>query len=60
VNMASVASLIARTALSRRESRGAHYRSDFPARDDGRFGHSSILAIGEEPSLLKGELLIGR
>ena len=59
VNMASVASLIACCALARCESRGAHFRSDFPVRDDVRFGHSSLLAMGEEPSLLKGERLTG-
>jgi succinate dehydrogenase/fumarate reductase flavoprotein subunit len=30
----TVARLIARAALRREESRGGHYRSDFPQRDD--------------------------
>jgi L-aspartate oxidase len=33
-NLTSVARLIARAALRREESRGGHYREDFPARDD--------------------------
>ena len=34
VNVVTVAYLIARAALRREESRGAHYRDDYPARDD--------------------------
>jgi len=33
-NLVSVARLIARAALRREESRGGHFRADFPARDD--------------------------
>ena len=33
-NLATVGSLIARAALRRTESRGAHFRADFPAKDD--------------------------
>jgi L-aspartate oxidase len=33
-NLVTVARLIARAALGREESRGAHYRADFPVRDD--------------------------
>ncbi|HEY3364197.1 MAG TPA: L-aspartate oxidase [Symbiobacteriaceae bacterium] len=33
-NLASVALLVAKAALERQESRGGHYRSDFPERDD--------------------------
>jgi L-aspartate oxidase len=33
-NLTTVGSLIARAALRRTESRGAHFRADFPAKDD--------------------------
>ncbi len=34
MNLLTVARLIARAALRREESRGAHYRDDYPQRDD--------------------------
>ena len=34
VNVVTVAYLVARAALRREESRGAHYRDDYPGRDD--------------------------
>ena len=37
VNLTTVARLIARAALRREESRGGHYRADFPARDDAHW-----------------------
>jgi len=36
-NLLTVARLIARAALRREESRGGHYREDFPNREDGRW-----------------------
>ncbi|PYS81316.1 MAG: L-aspartate oxidase [Acidobacteria bacterium] len=42
-NFLTVAALIARAALWREESRGAHFRVDFPARDDGRWRVHSII-----------------
>jgi succinate dehydrogenase / fumarate reductase flavoprotein subunit/fumarate reductase flavoprotein subunit len=36
-NLLEVAALTARSALERTESRGAHYRADFPSTDDARW-----------------------
>jgi L-aspartate oxidase len=45
-NIAESGMAIARSALARMESRGSHYRSDCPARDDENFGKHSVLADG--------------
>ena len=34
---------IARSALARTESRGGHYRTDYPAKDDARFRKHSVM-----------------
>jgi len=41
-NLHTLATLIARSALAREESRGSHYRSDFPYHDDDFQKHSLI------------------
>jgi L-aspartate oxidase len=41
-----LAQIIVRCALAREESRGGHYRSDFPFRDDEKFGKHSIVTRG--------------
>lgn len=43
-NLQQAAWLITRSALAREESRGAHYRTDFPAHDDKRFLQHSVVA----------------
>jgi L-aspartate oxidase len=47
-NMHTLALLIARSALAREESRGSHYRSDFPYRSDEDFQKHSVAQIGKE------------
>ena len=42
-NMLSIAQLIANGALLRKESRGGHFRTDFPKRDDENFLHHSLV-----------------
>jgi L-aspartate oxidase len=42
-NIHAVSLLVARSALAREESRGAHYRTDFPAHDDVKFLKHSII-----------------
>jgi L-aspartate oxidase len=49
-NFLNVATLIARSALWREESRGAHYRTDFPARDDEHWRVHSIVRAGADIS----------
>ena len=45
-NLADVAHAMTRCALFREESRGAHFRSDFPERDDQRFRGHTLLEAG--------------
>jgi L-aspartate oxidase len=42
-NMLTVAAMVAESALVRTESRGTHFRSDFPERDDARYCRSIFL-----------------
>lgn len=48
-NVWMLAQLIARSALAREESRGSHYRSDFPLRSDEKLGKHSHIARDRDP-----------
>jgi L-aspartate oxidase len=48
-NIWLLAQLIARSALARQESRGSHYRSDHPFRDDEKFQKHSHIARDRDP-----------
>ena len=47
-NLHTLAQLITRSAIAREESRGSHYRSDFPYRNEEDFAKHSVIARGEE------------
>ena len=42
-NILQAGLLIARSALAREESRGAHYRVDFPLKNDQKFAKHSVV-----------------
>ena len=48
-NILTVARLIARCALAREESRGAHYRSDFPLKNDSKPPRHSYIFQNSSP-----------
>jgi L-aspartate oxidase len=52
-NLHALALLIARSGLAREESRGSHYRSDFPYRNDEEFGKHSVVLKGHSVQFLK-------
>jgi len=51
LNMVEVAETIVLGALERRESRGAHARTDYPERDDENFLKHSVIRRGEDGEL---------
>jgi L-aspartate oxidase len=50
-NMITLATLTAHAARYRTESRGAHWRDDFPERDDARWRAHTVWARGAKPRL---------
>ncbi len=51
VNMLTLGRLVAQSAWLRQESRGAHWREDFPQRDDAHWKHHLILTRSEDEDL---------
>jgi succinate dehydrogenase / fumarate reductase flavoprotein subunit len=54
-SLLDVAETIVSSALARQESRGAHYRSDFPIRDDRRWLKHSLIRRTPEGTALTYE-----
>ncbi len=60
-NMLDLAETIVLGALKREESRGAHWRTDFPARDDKRFlKHTLITKTAEGLKVTYKDVTLGR
>jgi L-aspartate oxidase len=60
-NLRELGELVARSALAREESRGSHYRSDFPYRDDDKFQRHSVMVKGKDIAFeLKSGAAAGR
>ncbi|HXG64809.1 MAG TPA: L-aspartate oxidase [Blastocatellia bacterium] len=57
-NFVTLARLVAEAALARKESRGAHYRSDYPEPDDKNFKRHTLQqrAIWYAPDISSGKL----
>ncbi|MYG00692.1 L-aspartate oxidase [Candidatus Poribacteria bacterium] len=53
VNMLNVAWIITKAALTRTESRGAHYRADFPDQDDNEWKRRIIITKDHEPEMIE-------
>ena len=52
-NLHTLAKVITRSAIARQESRGSHYRADFPYRDDDDFQKHSLIRRGSEVTFEK-------
>ena len=52
VNMLNVALMITQSALVRTESRGAHYRSDFPTQDDATWQRRVLITRDTSPEVV--------
>ncbi len=50
-NLLCVSEAVARCGIDRRESRGAHFREDYPAKDEAHAGHNTIVSKAEDGSM---------
>src|SRR5690606_12633772 len=50
-NLLMVSEAVARSGLDRQESRGAHFREDFPAKDEGHSKHNTVVSMAEDGSM---------
>jgi len=56
-NFVTLARLVAQAAMARRESRGAHYRSDYPERDDEKIRHHTLQQRDRDHEVAKAKPL---
>ena len=59
-SMIGTSQLIARSALARRESRGSHYRSDFPAENDAAWLKNVLIRKGPDGPLVSERPVVHR
>jgi len=60
-NVVDLAQVIVAGALAREESRGAHFRKDFPQRDDAKWMRHTLARYTDEgPRLSYGEVTVTR
>jgi succinate dehydrogenase/fumarate reductase flavoprotein subunit len=59
-NILTVAEMICRAALARTESRGAHYRTDFPAEDGARWLKTIEICCSDGEMLLRPVAIEGQ
>ena len=57
-NMLGMAVIIASGALERKESRGGHFRTDFPKRDDENFLHHSMIFDSPDGLVIKKKSVV--
>ncbi len=52
LNMLNVACIIAQASILRQESRGGHYRVDFPEQDDSNWKRRIVMSKGNDPEIV--------